>query len=204
MTDVRGMNIHSVVNAALEAPGKRDAILDAALSLFAERGFHGTAVPLVAERAKVGAGTVYRYFESKEALVNALFRREKGRFLQLLTANLPFTAAPREQFRELWRRMRRFAEENPEAGMFLELHHHAPYLDAESRELEARGMELFYAFIRDAQAREVLKPAAPEVLAAIVHGAFTGVAKAALAGQLGGADDPFAQAEACMWEAVRL
>ena len=30
---------------------KRDAILDAALDLFAERGFYGTAVPLIAERA---------------------------------------------------------------------------------------------------------------------------------------------------------
>ncbi|MFO0571782.1 MAG: TetR/AcrR family transcriptional regulator [Polyangiaceae bacterium] len=163
----------------------------------------GIAVPLVAERAKVGAGTVYRYFESKEALVNAPFA-EKARGFPTSRPTCRSRLALRSNSGELWWRMRRFAEENPEAGMFLELHHHAPYLDAESRELEARGMELFYAFIRDAQAREVLKPAAPEVLAAIVHGAFTGVAKAALAGQLGGADDPFAQAEACMWEAVRL
>lgn len=188
-----------------EPSGKRDAILDAALELFAERGFHGTAVPLVAERAKVGAGTVYRYFESKEALVNVLFRREKGRFLQLLTADMPLTAAPREQFRELWRRMRRFAEEHPQSAMFLELHHHAPYLDAQSRELEANGMELFYAFIRQAQEREVLKPVAPEVLAAVVHGAFSGVAKFAMAGLFKATQaDALEQAEGLLWEAVRL
>jgi AcrR family transcriptional regulator len=56
---------------------KRDAILAAALELFAERGFHGTSVPEIAERARVGAGTIYRYFPSKEALVNALFRAQK-------------------------------------------------------------------------------------------------------------------------------
>lgn len=194
------MNIHS----AVAETSKRDAVLDAALELFAERGFHGTAVPLVAERAKVGAGTVYRYFESKEALVNVLFRREKGHFLQALTADLPLDAAPREQFRELWRRLRRFAEEHPRAAMFLELHHHAPYLDDQSRELESRGMELFYTFIRHFQEREVLKAVAPEVLAAVVHGAFTGVAKAAMAGQLTGVEEPFDQAERCLWEAVRL
>ncbi|MBK8997423.1 MAG: TetR/AcrR family transcriptional regulator [Myxococcales bacterium] len=187
-----------------ESSSKRDAVLDAALELFAERGFHGTAVPLVAERAQVGAGTVYRYFESKEALVNVLFRREKGHFLQVLTAELPIDAAPREQFRELWRRLRRFAEEQPRAAMFLELHHHAPYLDDQSRELERSGMELFYAFIRHFQEREILKPVAPEVLAAVVHGAFTGVAKAAMAGQLTGVKEPFDQAEGCLWEAVRL
>jgi AcrR family transcriptional regulator len=198
------MNIHSVVAPSPEPSGKHEAILDAALELFAERGFHGTAVPLVAERARVGAGTVYRYFDSKEALVNALFRREKQQFLHSLMADFPERAAAREQFRELWRRMRNFAEQHPKSAMFLELHHHAPYLDDQSRQLESSGMELFYSFIRDAQERQVLKPVSAEVLAAVVHGAFSGVAKAAMAGQLGDASDPFAQAEGCLWEAVRL
>ena len=77
------MNIHSVTILRLAAtvqqsPDKREAILDAALELFAERTFDGTAVPLIAERAGVAAGTIYRYFDSKEALVNALYRRWKG------------------------------------------------------------------------------------------------------------------------------
>src|SRR5438067_8425981 len=42
---------------------KREAIMSAALELFVERGFYGTAVPEIAERAEVGAGTIYRYFE---------------------------------------------------------------------------------------------------------------------------------------------
>jgi AcrR family transcriptional regulator len=50
---------------AAEKADKRDAILDAALELFAEFGFYGTAVPQVAEKAKVGAGTIDRYFENK-------------------------------------------------------------------------------------------------------------------------------------------
>ena len=56
---------------------KREAIMAAALELFVERGFYGTAVPEIAERAGVGAGTIYRYFESKEALVNALYRERR-------------------------------------------------------------------------------------------------------------------------------
>ena len=43
---------------------KSTAILEAALALFAERGYDGTPVPLIAEKAGVGAGTIYRYFES--------------------------------------------------------------------------------------------------------------------------------------------
>ena len=42
---------------------------------FAERGYDGTTIPMIAEKAKVGAGTIYRYFENKEALVNSLFSK---------------------------------------------------------------------------------------------------------------------------------
>ena len=44
---------------------KADAILAAALNLFVERGFHGTSVLSVAERAGVAAGTIYHYFVAK-------------------------------------------------------------------------------------------------------------------------------------------
>ena len=42
---------------------REERILDAALSLFAERGFHGTSIPLVLERAGVGASALYRRFQ---------------------------------------------------------------------------------------------------------------------------------------------
>jgi AcrR family transcriptional regulator len=49
---------------------KRRRILDAALAMFAERGYHGVAVPEVAVAAGVGIGTLYHYFEHKQQLVN--------------------------------------------------------------------------------------------------------------------------------------
>src|SRR5688572_24113470 len=86
---------------------KREAILAAALELFVERGFWGTAVPEIAERAGVGAGTIYRYFESKEALVNAIYRHEKLHFAHVVLDDFPASAPTREQFRLLWTRMAR-------------------------------------------------------------------------------------------------
>src|SRR5450432_993039 len=89
------MNIHSLAmttesKAPKAAPArpsqrmvvtdKREAIMTAALELFVERGFFGTAVPEIADKAGVGAGTIYRYFPSKDALVNELYRQEKMRF----------------------------------------------------------------------------------------------------------------------------
>src|SRR5215467_14150395 len=115
--------------AARPAPGdKREAILSAALELFVERGFYGTTVPEIAERAGVGAGTIYRYFESKEALVNELYRDEKRRFMTAVIQGVPVGGPTREIFRVLWMRMAKYAGANPESFVFLELHHHARYL----------------------------------------------------------------------------
>lgn len=203
------MNIHSVTRMAQAAPAsedprsKREAILNAALELFAERGFHGTAVPLVAERAKVGAGTLYRYFDSKEALVNALYQREKTRFMGELITDFPSDAPIREQFRMLWQRLAAFAQRHPLAAMFLELHHHAPYLDADSRALEQRVFEPVVDVIRRAQAAQALKPIDPVLLISLVYGAFIGISKNVLAGHLKLDSSTLEDAEACLWEAVR-
>jgi AcrR family transcriptional regulator len=51
-----------------EDPGKRQAILEQAIRTFAELGFRGTDVQVIADRAGVGKGTIYRYFHSKEDL----------------------------------------------------------------------------------------------------------------------------------------
>lgn len=182
---------------------KREAIMAAALDLFVERGFYGTAVPEIAETAGVGAGTIYRYFESKEALVNALYRQEKQRFAERVLDNFPRTTIARELFRTMWHRMAKFAVENPKPFIFLELHHHAPYLDAESVALEQRMLELFTNVVVAAQARGELKAGPPQLLMSLVMGAFVGVIRSCVEVSTPLGDADWALAEQCMWEAIR-
>lgn len=182
---------------------KREAILDAALELFVERGFYGTAVPELAERAGVGAGTIYRYFESKEAIVNILYRQEKLRFAHLALADFPHQAPTREQFRLLWQRMADYAGHSQAAFVFLELHHHASYLDAESRAVEDRMNDLFGRVVTAAQARRELKPGPTHLIMAIVMGAFIGVIRSCVQHATPLAPDDWTFAEQCAWEAIR-
>jgi AcrR family transcriptional regulator len=199
------MNIHSCVTATPNPePSKREAILDAALELFAERGFHGTAVPLVAERAGVGAGTLYRYFESKEVLVNELFRSWKGRLGAVLLESFPVDATPRKQFHEYWRRMGRFALEHPTGMAFLELHHHAPYLDQASLALELTLLQGVKALVERAQKQQAMKAVAPELLMAMVHGCFVGLLRGCRMGYLELTPETIKTSENVMWEAIRL
>jgi AcrR family transcriptional regulator len=56
-----------------DARRNRERILKAARAVFADRGLH-SQIDDVAKRAKVGVGTVYRHFPTKEALLDALVR----------------------------------------------------------------------------------------------------------------------------------
>lgn len=194
-----------ILEAALvrEVSDKREAILEAALELFAERGFHGTAVPLVAERAGVGAGTIYRYFESKEALVNALYQAWKGELLAVLLADFPFDAPARRQFQMVWHRWASFVLEHPKVAQFLELHHHAPYLDAESRAIEERLIGMVAVALAEAQRQGVVREAPVQLLMALVHGLFIGIVRAHFDGRLVLDAATLDVAETCCWEAIR-
>ena len=52
---------------------KRRQILDAAVRVFAQQGFHATRVSDIADEAGVAYGLVYHYFNSKEEVLNELF-----------------------------------------------------------------------------------------------------------------------------------
>jgi AcrR family transcriptional regulator len=50
---------------------RRQAILDAAIAVFAERGFPAATMDEIAERAGLGKGTLYNYFDDKRHLLEA-------------------------------------------------------------------------------------------------------------------------------------
>ncbi len=79
-----------------QAEWRREQLLDAALRVFARKGVDGASVKDLADAAGVTPGLLYRYFESKEALVEALLR-ERGflpRLRELLTAGHDGRPAP--------------------------------------------------------------------------------------------------------------
>jgi AcrR family transcriptional regulator len=182
---------------------KREAILDAALTLFSERTFDGTPVPLVAEKAGVAAGTIYRYFPSKEALVNVLYRRWKVEKHRMISEARTLAATPREQFSAFWRSLWRFAVDHPRAIACMDTHHHAPYLDDESRALTAEMEAESLDWIREGQSAGALREADPSVLATLLMGAFTGMVKSAGSSGLRYDDAVVAQTDEIMWSALR-
>jgi TetR/AcrR family fatty acid metabolism transcriptional regulator len=80
---------------------KRERILDAAVRVFARKGFHATRVSEVAKAAGVADGTIYLYFESKDHLLVSLFEHRVERLLTYLETELPRAATAVHRLRRI-------------------------------------------------------------------------------------------------------
>lgn len=182
---------------------KEQAITSAALYLFAENGFDATAVPRIADRAGVGAGTIYRYFESKENLLNTMYRHWKTVLHDYLREGFPEQEAAEGRFRHLFRALVRFEADHPLAFAFLELHYHTPHLDATSLEMERELHGVLYAFLDEAIRQGAIKKLPNEAIIALVFGSFGGLVKARRAGQLRFQPKLLREIEDSCWAAIR-
>jgi TetR/AcrR family fatty acid metabolism transcriptional regulator len=80
---------------------KRERILDAAVRVFAKKGFHATRVSEIAKAAGVADGTIYLYFKSKDDLLVSLFEDRVERLLAFLEAELPRAEGAPEKLRRM-------------------------------------------------------------------------------------------------------
>jgi AcrR family transcriptional regulator len=128
---------------------KRTQILEATLELVSERGFHGAPMSEIAERAGVGAGTIYRYFDNKEALINELFLELKHEISQAMLVGFTPEASTEEIFRKAWLNTFNYCVQNPQVMLFIEQYQNSPF---QTPEIEAATLEYLAPFISVFQA----------------------------------------------------
>jgi AcrR family transcriptional regulator len=182
---------------------KHDALIAAALDLFERRGFHGTTVPELAQHAGVATGTVYRYFESKEALVNALYQRSKRQLSAALAEAVASSPSWRGRFRAVWFALFHFSRAHPKVIAFLDLHTHADYLDEASKAVEAETAVTLFALIVGGQNDEAFTELPPAAALAMVYGAFLGLLRAEREGYLELTPELIESTEARAWAQIR-
>jgi TetR/AcrR family fatty acid metabolism transcriptional regulator len=81
----------------LQRTRKRHLITDAAISVFAEKGFNAARVSDVAREAGVADGTIYLYFRNKEDLLLSIFEEKMGELLAALEQVLDGVDCPLER-----------------------------------------------------------------------------------------------------------
>lgn len=78
---------------------REQQMLDAAVDVFSDRGFHETSMDAIAAKAEISKPMLYLYYGSKEELFAACIHREGLRFLEALAPAGAPDLTPREQLR---------------------------------------------------------------------------------------------------------
>lgn len=71
----------SIGQARAAVADKREAILRAAIKVFAQKGYFNSKVADIAKEAGIADGTVYLYFKSKEEILHSVFDRAMEEFI---------------------------------------------------------------------------------------------------------------------------
>jgi AcrR family transcriptional regulator len=80
---------------------KRNAILNAATEVFAERGL-GAATSAISGAAGVAEGTLFTYFKTKDELINALYREIKLELADAMMSGFPRKQSVRHRLQHVW------------------------------------------------------------------------------------------------------
>jgi len=142
------------VQAKTKENDKRSRILDAAVRVFAERGFFGATVAEIARAAGVADGTIYLYFKSKDDVLLRLFD---------------------EKMTELLAEAKAAAARDPALAQVLivELRQSAQFLKADGRQKLAAYLDVFGQIVRDGQEAGELDPAvSPQTVKRAIFGAL--------------------------------
>jgi AcrR family transcriptional regulator len=194
------MNVHS--NAQTPEDQKRRQIMEAALDLFAEGGFHGAPMAKLASRARVPVGTIYRHFENKEALIHALYAEIKRQRLEATFGDYDPALPLRERFKRLWRNAFTYCISHPREFAFAEQYAYSPFLRDAKMSIQDEMLARLAHFYADGYRGGVFKSLAPEILNSLISGPMNALAVRVIAGTVKLSDAHLGDVIDACWDAI--
>jgi AcrR family transcriptional regulator len=183
---------------------KRSAIMDAALVLFSENGFHGTPMTLLAEKANVGIGTIYRYFKNKEEVIDQLYKNLKGESVSAMRENISKEMPIREQFINIFENLIKYYISNPKKFLFLEQYSYSPFINSSTKqEVCSAYAESLVNFIEYGKKHQVIKDLSVQLIFATASGQVVSLAKMHIAGEIKLDDKMIRSAIETSWDALK-
>jgi AcrR family transcriptional regulator len=176
---------------------RRRQILDAAVRAFAEKGYHACRVSDIAEEAGVAYGLVYHYFESKDAVLEAVFREMWGRMVGAIEAIIEIEDSPEEQLRKTCALVLRTWRDYPDVVRVL-VREVARSGDLFYREVEeiALAFAALQRIVENGQSQKVFRDdLSPRLGAWIIYGALEEILTGWVLGRLPGEDEDVHEAE---------
>ncbi len=201
------MNVHSTTQVPkMIKLDKRDEILRAARELIAEHGFHGAPMALIADRAGVGAGTIYRYFENKDVLIGQLHQNLEERLYPHILTGYAADQTIRARFLHLGTALLHYFIANPLDYRFLQQFYNSPYGVDHRRDkiLGVKdGNDVFCVLFAEGVTQQVLKDLPMVILFGLYFGPLLAVARDHILGFIQLDEDLITRTVAACWEGIQ-
>ena len=124
---------------------KKTAIMESALKLFTERGFHGTSTAQISKEAGIATGTLFNYFPTKEDLINSIYFEVKGQLSQSMGKEIEAQNTFQDKLRKIWSNLIKWGADNQEEFLFVGQFCSSPYITKFTREEVMKE----YVFLHD-------------------------------------------------------
>jgi AcrR family transcriptional regulator len=140
---------------------KRNAILDAATRVFAERGLTAAPTSEISKQAGIAEGTLFTYFKTKDDLINALFREIKLEQADAIMSGFPRKKSVRTRLRHVWDGYVSWGMKNPEQRKVLSQLQVSGMLSKQSLEAGGAPYVEMHNTTRDAIEQHILRADLP-------------------------------------------
>jgi AcrR family transcriptional regulator len=140
---------------------KRNAILDAATRLFAERGLTAAPTSEISQQAGIAEGTLFTYFKTKDDLINALYRELKLELADAMMSDFPRKKNVGTRLRHVWDRWVNWGIASPKQRKVLAQLTVSEVLTKESKDAGSAPFVEFQIMIRDAIEQRIFRNDVP-------------------------------------------
>jgi len=164
-------------------PEKIQLIYQATLSLVKQHGLTGLTMAAIGKEAGIGMGTLYTYFESKEALINTLFKSLKGKHTERIFADLHLTDPYPLILRTVFANYIRNRVDAHSEHFFLEQAHGSHFLESDAQALGDVAYQTLYELLDKGKEAHLVKNLPNTLLAATLIGSANELANLVIAGQ---------------------
>ncbi len=191
---------------AREFKRREEDIIQAAFDLFAEYGIEFVTIDMIAEKAEVGKGTIYKHFSSKNDIFAVLIIRQGHELLELLESipwDAPVLVQMKKTMRVFWDMhvtdMRKFSVYR-KCDQLLLMNDMAPEVLIQFEKQSNMKNEFIRGLVKKAIDEQIFKDESVENLTAAAVGLFSGVFDSILAGEVQPSEELYSLLESMIFK----
>lgn len=156
---------------------RKELIVTTARKLIVQHGFQDASIGKIAKEAGIPVGSVYTYFESKEALINEIYLTGKLEMSEAIFQPTPTVTDVREELNTYWHRAIAFGLQEQEKFFFVEQFANSPLIQKAGLEQALQRFDRVYVLLQEGINKSTFKPLGVDILYHLIYNHITGTIK---------------------------